>query len=127
MKYNPHGDRVRKGWMDFFASGHSRSRGKIVLALLCILTILIMVDAREYVRCDCIYPDELMDLHFSIQSYGEISRNLELRYESSTPLCTGEYLSSSPIYVPIREYVRIKDSYILTAKGRLFSFHRYNS
>lgn len=127
MQYNPHGHGVGKGRLSFRTAVHHRSRWRIVLTLLCILIILIIMDAKEYAQCDHIYPDEIMDLRFVIHSDAEISKNAELHNESPSPYYAGEYQPSSPIHVPVRGYVPVKDSYILTAKGRLFSFRRYNS
>ncbi|MGA1795148.1 MAG: hypothetical protein ACMUIL_04725 [bacterium] len=127
MQYNPHGHPVRTGRLGFCAAGHHRSRLRIVLILLCMLTILIIVDAKEYARCDHIHPDEILDLRFSIRSDAEISKNPELHNELPSHFRVEEYQPSSLIHVPVRGYVPVKESYVLTAKERLFSFHRYNS
>ncbi|MGA1845097.1 MAG: hypothetical protein ACMUIS_11095 [bacterium] len=127
MKYNPYGHPVRTGRLGFYVAGHHWSRWRIVLTLLCILTILIIVDAKEYARCNHIYPDEILDLRFSIRSDAEISKNPELHNDSPSVFYAEDYRQSSLIHVPMRGYVPVKNSYILTAKGRLFSFHRYNS
>ena len=127
MQYNPHGNGVRTGRLGFCAAGHHRFWCRIALILLCILITLIIVDAKEYAGCDHIHPDEMLDLCFNIRSDAETSKSPELHNESLPPFYAGDCQQSSLIHVPIGGYVPVKESYILTAKGRLFSFHRYNS
>ena len=52
----------------------------ITTALFVILFALFCLDGAEYARCISIYPDEIMDLHFSMPCLlAEIERSIETK------------------------------------------------
>lgn len=46
-----------------------RVRHRIILFLVCILIFLLYLQAEHYAQCECLFPDEILDLPCSISTF----------------------------------------------------------
>ena len=66
---------------------HRRFYAGIVILIVFSICALLYLQGKEYAQCICVFPDEIMDFHFSISSH--IGHDEQIRpctHGSDTPL-----------------------------------------